>query len=500
MKRFTYILFSILLCGSVAAGCDFLDVDPDGQVRQEKMFEDVQGYRDAMYGVYATMAGTKLYGANLSYEFADELGQLLYCRFDSNQRVERIQQYRYRDSDIRQTVDAIWGGLYEAISYANNILEHIEKENLDSDPDLRLITGEALAVRAFLHFDVVRYFCDNYADDHNAGGIPYAYTFDLKNKKLYSLQETYVNILNDLTRAEEFLAEDAETPIGSNLRPYTEARYSHAHLYAVYAIKARVYHTMGDLINAAKYANKVIDSGQFALIENPATEMDDAKRYPGGTELIWGLFNNRLYDYLAGLFLENGRYTFKQIVPREDIRTNVFGVTSWPGTDNDYRWRSFFTASEDVPEGGMDVENVVFTRLVKVNIKDPSAVTAEKALTKGICLIRLPEMYFIAAEAAYGSNPEQAKKLLQQVRTSRGMSTEIADGRLDTFEKFRAELLNERRREMYGEGQVFLEHKRQNADLYNISGMASVNRIPASKSIFVLPWPDNEVEFGQSNQ
>ena len=51
-------------------------MNPAGKVTQTKLFEDIQGYRDAMYGVYANLATTNLYGKNLTYGFADQLAQL----------------------------------------------------------------------------------------------------------------------------------------------------------------------------------------------------------------------------------------------------------------------------------------------------------------------------------------------------------------------------------------------------------------------------------------
>ena len=39
---------------------DFLDVQPKGQLEQSKMFDDMMGFADAMFGIYAG----DLYGEN----------------------------------------------------------------------------------------------------------------------------------------------------------------------------------------------------------------------------------------------------------------------------------------------------------------------------------------------------------------------------------------------------------------------------------------------------
>ena len=60
-----------------ATSCnDFLDVQPKGELTQDVQFQRTQGYYDAMYGVYGTMATKKLYGENLSYGFLDKIAQM----------------------------------------------------------------------------------------------------------------------------------------------------------------------------------------------------------------------------------------------------------------------------------------------------------------------------------------------------------------------------------------------------------------------------------------
>lgn len=77
MKKFKHILYTCLFISCISTGCnEYLDVNPAGKVTQTKLFEDIQGYRDAMYGVYANLATINLYGKNLTYGFADQLAQL----------------------------------------------------------------------------------------------------------------------------------------------------------------------------------------------------------------------------------------------------------------------------------------------------------------------------------------------------------------------------------------------------------------------------------------
>ena len=78
-----------------ATSCnDFLDVQPKGELPEDVQFKRSQGFYDAMYGVYGTMASSKLYGENLSYGFLDKLGQLFGYLNTSNTDTE-ILNYDY---------------------------------------------------------------------------------------------------------------------------------------------------------------------------------------------------------------------------------------------------------------------------------------------------------------------------------------------------------------------------------------------------------------------
>ena len=61
MKKRT-VLLSALLLSSGLVSCDFLDIDTPGIVNKDKMFENEQGFIDAMNGVYASLADGDLYG------------------------------------------------------------------------------------------------------------------------------------------------------------------------------------------------------------------------------------------------------------------------------------------------------------------------------------------------------------------------------------------------------------------------------------------------------
>ena len=72
MKKLKYIL--IIFCFTLYYSCDsFLDVRPEGEVVNNELFKNAEGFEDAIYGVYSTLAGPSYYGRTMTYYFNDIL-------------------------------------------------------------------------------------------------------------------------------------------------------------------------------------------------------------------------------------------------------------------------------------------------------------------------------------------------------------------------------------------------------------------------------------------
>lgn len=469
-----YILL-ILTISSFLTSCEkYLDVQPTGTLTEDVIFSDVQGYRDAMYGIYASMASTSLYGENLSYGFVDKLGQMFIYN-NSSKSDPDISAYNYQNTNVKTISDAIWSNAYTTISYINNVIGHVENTGLKHS-DLTLIRGEAYALRAFLHYDIARLFAESYTTNPNAKGIPYAFTFDLNNKQLFTLKDTYKNILSDLNKAENILSKDDDiTTDNSNASTtYATSRYVHCNKYAVKAIKARVFYSMGEEDSAAFYAKQVIASTKNFNCAD-FTKFTSIKRFPAPGELIFGLNTLSITANVNSLFLastSSGNFT----EGRRDL-ASLYNTSSFTASNTDVRYTGYYKESNSV---------FLFTRF----LENESEVTSNPIT--GINLIRLPEMYYILAECTYDKDKTEAVRLLNAVRSSRGLAT-IDNALVDTKDNFKKEMMKERMREMPGEGQVFFALKK-----YNLPFRSVLNKytIQPSSEIFVLPWPQNELDFG----
>ncbi len=88
------VLLALILGGS---SCDsFLDVQPKGEVLEGDLLKDAKGFENALYGVYAKMGSTNLYGQNLSYSALDLMAQ--YYTSTNNEEVEPLIKYDYKNT------------------------------------------------------------------------------------------------------------------------------------------------------------------------------------------------------------------------------------------------------------------------------------------------------------------------------------------------------------------------------------------------------------------
>lgn len=193
-------------------------------------------------------------------------------------------------------------------------------------------------------------------------------------------------------------------------------------LYAVKAMLARVYLYAGNKTEAANYANQVIESKHFELI-NDATDILRSK------EILFSIYVDKFDLQVAEDITTEKEY----YVDNENFLYEIFDVVH-DGT-NDLRVRE--GVAFDYGADG------IIMRKYKQESLWPS--------TKGtIVLIRLAEMYYILAECA--ATPEEAAVFLNKVRDMRGVDPVVCTelNCLDEIEK-------EYRKEFYGEGQfVFL--------------------------------------------
>ena len=473
MKKIIYMLLSAALLFTATSCEDFLNITPDGQAKRDQLLSTPQGIEDAMYGIYSQMRTQSLYGQELHFSTLELLSQTLWCDDDGEQ--EAMSEYKWSNTDVKSRFESVWTAMYKNISNVNSVLNAPLVENATLYP-YTIYRGEALGLRAFMHFDLVRLFAEQYTVNPAADGIPYATEFSLNTPDFESLKKNYEHILADLHEAELLLADEDDYENKSN---FMLDRQIHFNLRAVQATLARVYLTMGDKENAAHYALAVIADGKYTL-KGHTEVVNDLAGVLSKKEAIFGIYHSGFYS--------NVSYKLQQMHSYEslDLRNDFLELYQKDASGDDYRVMAYF--SEASSGSGNKYRLCKLTDIYELNNK---AANRPADLILGINMIRIPEMYYIAAEALLDSNYDKALELYNTVRKHRGLNA-LADKALTI------ELINdERYKEMIGEGQTYFNMKRQNLPILSHKNNESDDNkkiYQPSEGIYVIPIPDIEKE------
>ena len=505
MMKKIHILLLVAMLGLTACN-NWLDVEPKTSIPTDKQFSSESGFKDALTGVYIKLGSATLYGADLSYGYIDELGALYtgYPGYETSAVFDQSFVYDY-DNKFKSKKNAIYADLYNVIANVNNIIGYTEtKRNVLVTPRYyETIRGEALGLRAFLHFDLLRLFGPIYKEEPNAKAIPYRTTYNRVPTPVLTAQAVVEAVLKDLHEAESLLKTsdpldfftDTDDEEYKQKNGFLVNREFRMNLFAVKAMLARVYCYKGDAESkalAVKYAREVIDANEhFKLIDAQSAANYNSIRY---SEQIFGISIHELDKLLTANHMDaqskrsDMHYTTSESNFNEFYETAGAGVTDWRKLPEMFE----LTGSSDV---------VAFCR--KYNQK-PLKEAYGYVGANAIPLIRLPEMYYIVAECE--PNAQKSVDALNAVRFARGISftdeirTEHYDdpepmpGVSRTQTKRINEIMKEYRKEFFAEGKLFFFLKAHNYETWLGCAVKSM-----AKAQYQIPLPDGETIHGNNN-
>ena len=473
-KEIIAFLLLTLICTS---GCKkWLDAKPKTVVEQSQLFTSEQGFEDAMYGVYTLMSNSSLYGDQLTMSFMDVLAQNYSCQTLPGHNFYQAAIYNYTDAGVKTRITNIWDSMYYAITNVNNVLLNIDaKQSLFQPGNYALVKGEALGLRAFMHFDLLRMFGGSYPSHTSMKAIPYVTTVSGGVTPLSAESVLLDSVIADLTAASGLLSGDktidpnfyVDAP--NVLNDWLNRRQSHFNYWAAEATLARAYLYKGDKPNALLHATNVINSGMFSF--ETSDRISNFQDYTFIPEQIFALSKFNLLPQVTSYFkTPSGTINTGLSVQLTNTYGNggvvdqIYEITS--GGVTDVRYARLWALSG----------NVYFDTKFWQDAPRPEFVNL-------VPLMRLPEMYYIAAEC---SDPATATGYLNTVRENRGISDLPAGLDAPTIQN---EIFKEYEKEFYAEGQLFYYYKRLNLPQIRFS------TIPASDNIYILPLPDAELQY-----
>lgn len=484
MKKLYLITLVVVLSILLGSCKDWLDVKPRSEELEEETYQTEEGFKDVLTGIYIQLASDKLYGSDMTMVIPEVLAQLwvtdsrLAPGYEESHTRYLVQNFNYTDNAVKKRFETIWSKYYEAIININSILGHVDgAKGMLTGGNYELIKGEALGLRAFLHFELLRMFGPAPSEAKAAElTIPYVLEVTRDPSKLLSLSyEKVVQYIDeDLKNAEKLLENDPIT-LFSNEKlnnpkddgllndEYHYYRNHRFNLYAVKATMARFYLWTNNKAEAEKFADQVIKatnpdgSNKFELAKGSDVDADDLTFKK---EHIFALHNSNLNNITKGLF----DYAAKELLTQEE------------------RWvKALYemTASPD------EIRNkgIRFWQTLGPN----NIFCFKKYLESShVPMIRLAEMYLIKMEST--PSLDVTKEYLELFRISRNMSTKVVSNVKDPT-SLRSRLTMEYRKEFFGEGQMFYYYKRNNTPK-----LAITNKVMTPEK-YRIPKPEKQTVF-----
>lgn len=463
MKKTIYILISLFVLSSCN---DWLDVTPNTDVPAKELFTTENGFTSALAGLYIVMTEEDTYGKNLSFGLMDQLAQMYDKLPDGTSDRRSVYVYDRETSGAYNTKGVlanVWQAQYHVIANANNLLKwwDLNAESVIVNENTRnMIRGEALALRAFLHFDLLRGWGPmNYAGSDEAKEMkcmPYRTVADQSKQPLLPAREIVGNIIDDLQKARKYMSYEKDLDLSAQTGRQLRLNY-----HAINAMLARVYNYAGIKDSAAVYAKMVIDECGLSLQSGNDNDPILSK------EFLFGLSMHELKDNLSEYFAYGDKIQTKYYLNLSTLNAIYESVGS---------------ESEDMRAQGTafhrnnELQNAISLKYIDNDLEV-------------IPLIRLPEMYYIACESV--GLGDEAAIYVNSVRNKRGIS-KAKDVACDTEEQRTTALNREYRKEFYGEGQYFWFLK-----THGVTGALShCPEVMLAEENFVFPLPDAEGEYG----
>ena len=475
MKK--YLLFFVFLSVHLCACEDFLDQKSQMQVDAEHMFQTEQGFKDALTQCYVGLAGDYLYGKYMSYGPIETMAQ--HWELQSN-NWDNLYQLDFTLDNARQIFELIYGEMYNVIVHANDVLRFLEKNGavIESGQTRDVIEGEARAIRAFVHFDVLRLFGQMPFEPGKTVRLGYAETVGKQEIPFLDFDSYVEKLLKDLDMAEALLAESDPLLVkslatldetGENEDFFLDYRRFRFNLYAVKALKARVNLYLGRTEEAYRNALSVIQA-----------------KTKGGENVISLSGSDDLEKEFYAMPSESIMLLSKTDISNTMFSTNSYYISSSRKTmlfegalTGDIRIRTVWGSESSGLGGAVPL----FRKFLQPSSGTGTSSKDLRLKYQVIPLLRLAEMYLIAMETA--PSESEANRLYKDFMLSRQMlvSQDLS------LEELRQEIEKQYRRELFGEGQMFFYYKRHSA-----SSMLWGRNSDLTEDNYIVPLPETELE------
>lgn len=458
MNKFKNIVLTVLAL-SIGASCEnYLEPSVDQEILAADAVKTVGDLNAIILGVHDRLNSIALYGRDM-YVSGDVMSDNAFSNGNSNRFVVQGDFNIITNSGFAL---GIWANSYAAISNANLVIN----ADLASTPAVDYAKGQALALRALNHYNILMWFGQQYVTGNTTVGIPYVKTY-AGNSDLYPSRNTVAEVFTEL-KAD--LAQAATLMSGAiATTPTLNASNVLMNYYAVKGLQSRVFLAAGDYDDAIAAADVVIGSGNYSLLAQAA--YFDA--------WVSGTGPSSLFEISFTSTDRSGTDNIARIYRA----TNYGDIEATPDLYNAYGAGDIRrTLFEEAPAGTFRMINKYVDELGTDNVR----------------IIRYEEVLLNKAEALArkgGASLAAALVIINDIATARGGTLHLT-GSID-------EVLAERRLELAFEGHRFFDLARNGRAIpmqgaRNVVGITTVTptlpNLPYGDYRYALPIPQAEID------
>jgi len=458
MKKFIYSIIAIALLSNLTS-CDKDVLNPT--LAQNKAVETsintVADMQSLLLGAYDRMTNTSYYGRDLLV-INEVRTDNTYSDGNSGRFLVESQMDLVKTSG---SVATTWAQIYSVIASANIIIS-IDPTKITGDvAAINHVIGQAYALRALGHFDLLKLYGQQHVTGAGVLGIPYVKTYKGTPQSLLPARNT-------VTECKQFILADLATALTKMSATLNNSTKQYMTTYGAQALTARVALYFGDWATAKTNANAVITSGKYSIV--PAAQYAASFKTDGAVnsifELAFSTTDNMGINGLSQIY-RGDAYGDIRALPSV---LNIFDP-------NDVRGGSVAGKAminwDPNPAKAYKLRNIG---------KFPSADFSDN-----ISLIRYEEMILTYAEACFEtSDAPTALTYLNMLTAQRGANAYTV--------ATKANIMLERRREFIFEGLRFDDLARTHADIpLTDPTLQQHGLVPYGSFKYAFPIPDVEM-------
>ncbi|WP_129717192.1 RagB/SusD family nutrient uptake outer membrane protein [Pedobacter sp. SYP-B3415] len=459
--KFRYIVYTGMLMSTlVASSCkkSFFDEPPVTSIDARDALNTEADVLTALNGSYAGLRSSTLYGRAiplLGDLMADNV--LVSTRNSGRYTAQNNYNYVINNADVL----GIWQNAYAVILRVNNIIASTPTGNA---VNINQYKGEAYALRALCYFELVKFFARPYTDNPGGPGVPLVLKFDINAKPpRATVQQVYDQILSDLNQAFTLMT---LTPAASRIGKYTALGLS---------AKVNLYKGTAESNQLAfDQARTVITSSGKALLT------------AGNFSNYWTAVTPQTYETLFE-------------VQSDQIDNAGFDELPYFYSQSGYGDGLATKGLYDL-YSATDLRKGLITVGSRARAENPAYIINKISNTQsygGKKVLRISEMYLIAAEAAYNlSRPADAVTNLTTLLAQRDPAATVTETGAALFER----IITERRKELAFEGDRYPTLNRLKRDITGRSGSVPTVAYTNYRRVFPIPQAEQDRNPMTQNQ